>query len=51
MTLFASYYGVHRDSIVVHFASACSSHDHSFSGTIVHVEIARNGQQVNTAGA
>ena len=51
VTLFASYYSVHRDSIVMHFASACSSHDHSFTGTIVHVEIARNGHQVNTAGA
>jgi hypothetical protein len=51
VTLFASYYSVHRDSIVVHFASACSRHDHGFTGTIVHVEIARSGHQVNTAGA
>ncbi len=51
VTLFASYYSVHRDSIVLHFAAACSSHDHSFTGAIVHVEIARNGHQVNTAGA
>ena len=51
VTLFASYYSVHRDSIVVHFASACASHDHTFTGSIVHVLIARNGHQVNTASA
>jgi len=51
VTLFASYYSIHRDSIVMHFAPACASHDHSFGGTIVHVEIARNGHQVNTASA
>jgi hypothetical protein len=49
VTLFASYYSVHRDSVAMHFASACASHDHSFVGTIVHVEIARNGHQVNAA--
>lgn len=49
VTLFASYYSVHRDSIVLHFASACASHDHTFTGSIVHVLIARNGAQVNTA--
>jgi hypothetical protein len=51
VTLFASYYSIHRDSIVMHFAPACASHDHSFGGTIVHVEIARNGHQVSTASA
>ena len=51
LTLFASYYSVHRDSIVMHFAPACASHDHSFGGTIVHVEIARDGHQVNSASA
>jgi hypothetical protein len=51
VTLFASYYSIHRDSIVMRFAPACASHDHSFGGTIVHVEIARNGHQVNTASA
>jgi hypothetical protein len=40
---------VHRDSIVLHFAAACASHDHTFTGSIVHVLIARNGAQVNTA--
>ena len=51
VTLFASYYSIHRDSIVMRFARACASHDHSFGGTIVHVEIARNGHQVSTASA
>ena len=51
VTLFASYFAVHRDSIVLHFASPCASHDHRFTATTVHVLIARNGHQVNTAGA
>lgn len=51
VTLFASYYGVHKDSIVLHFAAACSGHDHTFTGSIVRVLIARGGHQVNTASA
>lgn len=51
VTLFASYFAVHRDSIVLHFTARCASHDHRFSATTVHVLIARNGRQVNTAGA
>jgi hypothetical protein len=51
VTLFASYFAVHHDSIVLHFAAACASHDHRFSGASVHVLIARNGHQVNAAGA
>ena len=48
-TLFASYYSVHRDSIALHFAAGCASHDRTFTGSIVHVSIARDGRQVNTA--
>ena len=48
VTLFASYYSVHRDSIVVHFAGACTDHNHTFTGSIVKVLIARNGAQVNS---
>jgi hypothetical protein len=48
ITLFASYYAVHRDSIVVHFAGACADHNHTFTGSIVKVLIARNGAQVNS---
>ena len=48
ITLFASYFSVHRDSIVVHFAGACTDHNHTFTGAIVKVLIARNGAQVNS---
>jgi hypothetical protein len=48
ITLFASYYSVHRDAIVVHFAGACTDHNQTFTGTIVKVLIARNGAQVNS---
>ena len=51
VTLFASYFAVHRDSIVMHFGSPCASHDHRFISSTVHVLIARNGHQVNTAAA
>ena len=49
VTLFASYYSVHRDSIVMHFAAACTGHNHTFTGSTAHVEIDRNGAQVNSA--
>ena len=49
ITLFASYYSTHVDTIVMHFAAPCADHDHRFSGTVVHVEIDRGGHQVNTA--
>jgi hypothetical protein len=49
ITLFASYYSTHVDTIAMHFGAACADHDHRFSGTIVHVEIDRGGHQVNTA--
>jgi len=48
ITLFASYYSVHRDSIVLHFTGGCAAHDHTFTGTIVRVLITRNGAQVNS---
>ena len=49
ITLFATYYSTHVDTIAMHFAAGCADHDHAFSGTIVHVEIDRGGHQVNTA--
>jgi hypothetical protein len=49
VTLFASYYATHHDSLVAHFKSACSDHDLTFTGTDLHVEISRNGAQVNAA--
>jgi len=48
VTLFASYYAVHRDSIALHFAPACADHDLVFTGATVHVLIARDGHQVNS---
>jgi hypothetical protein len=48
VTLFASYYSVHRDSIALHFTGACAAHDHTFTGAIVKVLISRNGAQVNS---
>ncbi len=48
VTLFASYYSVHRDSIVVRFAGACTDHNDTFTGSIVKVLITRNGAQVNS---
>ncbi len=49
ISLFASYYSTHVDTIVMRFATACADHDHRFSGQIVHVEIDRGGHQVNSA--
>ena len=49
ITLFATYYSTHVDTIAMHFAAACADHDHRFSGQIVHVEIDRGGHQVNSA--
>jgi hypothetical protein len=48
VTLFASYYSVHRDSIALHFTGACATHDHTFTGALVKVLITRSGAQVNT---
>jgi hypothetical protein len=48
VTMFASYYSVHRDLIVLRFGAACADHDHSFTGTAVHLEISRSGAQVNS---
>jgi hypothetical protein len=48
VTLFASYYSVHRDRIVTRFGAACSDHDLTFTGSSVNVEISRNGAQVNS---
>ena len=49
VTLFASYYSTHRDSLAIRFSNSCADDDHTFSGTRLHVLIARNGAQVNAA--
>ncbi|HLW95048.1 MAG TPA: hypothetical protein VKS25_06710 [Solirubrobacteraceae bacterium] len=48
VSLFATYYSTHVDTIALHFSGACADHDHTFSGAIVKVLIARNGAQVNS---
>ncbi len=48
ITLFASYYSVHRDTLQIHFGSRCAGHSLSYRGSAVHVLIARHGAQVNT---
>jgi hypothetical protein len=48
ITLFASYYGVHVDTMRIRFGRHCTGHSLSYSGSTVHVYIARHGHQVNT---
>ena len=49
ITLFASYYAApHVDTMRVRFGPNCASHDLSYSGSTLHVYIARDGAQVNT---
>jgi hypothetical protein len=48
ITLFASYYSVHRDTMQIHFSSGCAGHDRSYRGSALDVYIARHGAQVNT---
>jgi hypothetical protein len=48
ITLFASYYSVHRDTMQVHFSSRCTGHNLSYGAPALHVYIARRGAQVNT---
>ena len=47
VTLFASYYAVHHDSVAVRFATGCADHDHNYGGSDLHVLIAHDGAQVN----
>ncbi len=48
ITLFASYFSVHDDTMQTHFSSCCTGHNLNYSGTALHVYIARHGAQVNT---
>jgi hypothetical protein len=47
VTLFASYYQGHHDSLQLRLAGACSSYDYTYTGSQLHVLIADNGRQVN----
>jgi hypothetical protein len=49
LTLFASYFATHVDSVELRFGAACSGHDYTFTGSGVVVLIARHGAQVNSA--
>jgi hypothetical protein len=48
LTLFASYYAIHRDSLKLHFAAGCAGHNLTYRGSRLHVLIARHGVQVST---
>lgn len=45
--LFASYHAVHSDSLQLRFTGGCSDHDHTYTGSQLHVLITRGGAQVN----
>jgi hypothetical protein len=49
VTLFASYYQEHHDSLQLRFSGGCSSYDYTYSGSQLHVLIADDGHQVNSA--
>jgi hypothetical protein len=48
VTLFASYYSTHKDSLALSFGAGCADHDHRYSGSSLHVLITRKGAQVNS---
>lgn len=48
-TLFASYFQGHHDLVRLSFEGACATYDLGFAGPQLHVAIARNGRQVNSA--
>lgn len=47
VTLFASYYEGHHDSLQLHFANSCMADNATFGGPQLYVVIANNGHQVN----
>ncbi len=50
VTFFASYYEGHHDSVRFSFSGgACGAYDATYLGPLLHVVIARNGLQVNSA--
>jgi hypothetical protein len=46
VTLFASYYQEHHDSLQLRFSGGCSSYDYTYTGSQLHVLIADDGHQV-----
>ncbi len=49
VTLFASYYQEHHDSLQLRFSGGCGSYDYTYSGSQLHMLIADDGHQVNSA--
>jgi hypothetical protein len=49
ITLFASYYAIHRDALTLHFVGGCAAHNLAYASPRLHVLITRHGAQVNTA--
>lgn len=49
VTLFASYFAVHKDTLALSFSGGCADHDHRYAGSSLHVLITRKGAQVNSA--
>jgi hypothetical protein len=50
VALFASYYEVHKDRAILTFAAPCAGYDLTFKGSILHIEIARDGHQIKSFG-
>jgi hypothetical protein len=46
VALFASYFSVHHDKATMTFTGSCAGWDQTFSGAVLHVEIARDGHEV-----
>ncbi len=49
VSMFASYYSTHKDSLALSFTGACADHNHRYGGSSLHVLITRKGAQVNSA--
>ncbi len=49
VSMFASYYSVHKDSLTLSFNGGCADHNHRYGGSSLHVLITRKGAQVNSA--
>lgn len=49
VSLFASYYSVHKDTVTMQFAGTCAAWNETFTGSILHVEISHNGAEIRPA--
>jgi hypothetical protein len=47
VSIFASYYGEHRDRVQLRLATGCAGEDATFAGPQLRALIARDGRQVN----